>query len=63
MASTPSPNTPNDDSDFGTFVESDDECEVESDAEPRGRYKEGLYFPFCIGGVILNRYRIEHKLG
>ncbi|KAI1752693.1 kinase-like protein [Xylaria castorea] len=52
-------------SDYGYFVDSDDECEVESEAEPTERYLEDLYCPLRIGQVfeIGPRYRIEHKLG
>ena len=62
MASAPFPNIPNG-GDFGDFVDSDDECEVETDAESRIRYWEGLYCPLYIGEVLDGRYRIEHKLG
>ena len=62
MASTPFPTNPNG-GDFGDFVDSDDECEVETDAEPRMRYLQGLYCPLYIGEVLDSRYRIEHKLG
>lgn len=50
--------------DRGYFVDSDDECEVEAEAEPRERYEEGLYCPVQIGQVMDDgRYRIQHKLG
>ncbi|TVY92213.1 putative serine/threonine-protein kinase [Lachnellula willkommii] len=50
--------------DYGDFVCSDDEFEVEDLAEPRERYFQGLpYYPICIGDVLDQRYRIEHKLG
>jgi serine/threonine protein kinase len=62
MASKPLPNNP-DRGDFGDFVDSDDECDVETDAEPCVRYFEGLYCPIRIGEVLDHRYRIEHKLG
>jgi hypothetical protein len=62
MASAPVPNIPNG-GHFGDFVDSDDECEVETDAEPRIRYWEGLYCPLYMGEVLDGRYRIEHKLG
>jgi serine/threonine protein kinase len=62
MASTPAPNNANS-SDFGDIVGSDDECEVETDAEPRSRYWDHLYCPLSIGEVLNARYRIEHKLG
>ena len=59
--------TGTDDSDcasiWGDFVDSDDECDVEDAAEPAERYDEGLYYPICIGEVLVDRYRIEHKLG
>ncbi|KAH6970210.1 kinase domain-containing protein [Fusarium avenaceum] len=48
---------------WGDFVDSDDEGEVEDECEPAERYDEGLYYPICIGEVLANRYRIEHKLG
>ncbi|KAI0006676.1 kinase-like protein [Xylariaceae sp. FL0662B] len=50
-------------SDCGYFVDEDDECEVESEAEPRVRYREDLYCPLHIGQVVGQTYRIEHKLG
>ncbi|KAI1041806.1 hypothetical protein LB505_008461 [Fusarium chuoi] len=48
---------------WGDFVDSDGECDVEDACEPINRYEEGLYLPICIGEVIADRYRIEHKLG
>ncbi|KAF5609033.1 cmgc kinase [Fusarium pseudoanthophilum] len=48
---------------WGDFVDSDGECDVEDACEPVDRYEEGLYLPICIGEVIADRYRIEHKLG
>ncbi|KAG5754219.1 hypothetical protein H9Q69_006155 [Fusarium xylarioides] len=48
---------------WGDFVDSDGECDVEDACEPVNRYEEGLYLPICIGEVIADRYRIEHKLG
>ncbi|KAF5561300.1 cmgc kinase [Fusarium napiforme] len=48
---------------WGDFVDSDGECDVEDVCEPVDRYEEGLYLPICIGEVIADRYRIEHKLG
>ncbi|CZR46058.1 uncharacterized protein FPRO_11505 [Fusarium proliferatum ET1] len=48
---------------WGDFVDSDGECDVEDTCEPLDRYEEGLYLPICIGEVIADRYRIEHKLG
>lgn len=49
--------------DYGEFVDSDDGCDVESEAEPRYRYESGWYYPLCIGEVPNHRYRVEHKLG
>ncbi|KAG9497450.1 hypothetical protein J7337_010311 [Fusarium musae] len=48
---------------WGDFVDSDGEWDVEDACEPVDRYEEGLYLPICIGEVIADRYRIEHKLG
>ncbi|RDL30146.1 uncharacterized protein BP5553_10424 [Venustampulla echinocandica] len=52
-------------SDYGDFVDSDtdDYDEVEFYAEPLQRYREFLYYPICIGEVLVQRYRIVHKLG
>ncbi|KAK7425618.1 hypothetical protein QQZ08_007941 [Neonectria magnoliae] len=49
--------------DWGDFVDSDGECDVEDASEPPERYQEGLYYPVCIGEVLANRYCIQHKLG
>ncbi|KAF4445551.1 CMGC protein kinase [Fusarium austroafricanum] len=48
---------------WGDFVDSDDEGEVEDECEPVERYMEGLYYPICLGEILADRYRIEHKLG
>ncbi|EWY79671.1 CMGC protein kinase [Fusarium oxysporum NRRL 32931] len=48
---------------WGDFVGSDDEGDVEDASEPPERYDEGLYYPICIGEILIDRYRIEHKLG
>jgi serine/threonine protein kinase len=53
-------------SDYGDFVGSDEECEIEEVAEPLDRYYkglQGLYYPIRIGQVLDQTYRIEHKLG
>ncbi|KAL7917809.1 hypothetical protein ACQKWADRAFT_305835 [Trichoderma austrokoningii] len=50
-------------SDWGDFVDSDYECDVEDACEPLDRYEEELYYPLCIGEILVNRYRVEHKLG
>jgi hypothetical protein len=49
--------------DYGDFVDSDEECEVEEVTEAVERYNNGLYYPICIGDVLVGKYRIEHKLG
>ena len=49
--------------DWGDFVGSEDEYEVEESAEPVERYFEDSYYPIHIGQVIAQTYRIEHKLG
>lgn len=50
--------------DWGDIVDSDDEHELEESAEPIERYFfSGLYYPICIGQVLDQRYRIEHKFG
>jgi serine/threonine protein kinase len=49
--------------DYGEFVDSDGEGDVEDVSEPLERYDQGLYYPMCIGEVLAGRYRIEHKLG
>jgi hypothetical protein len=49
--------------DYGEFVDSDGEGDVEDASEPLERYDQGLYYPVRIGEVLAGRYRIEHKLG
>lgn len=53
--------------DCGDFVNSDDEEDVEDleeNAEPLLLYfQQPFYYPICIGNVLDQRYRIEHKLG
>jgi serine/threonine protein kinase len=49
--------------DYGQFVDSDGEGDVEDVSEPLERYDQGLYYPVRIGEVLAERYRIEHKLG
>src|ERR1700735_5272522 len=43
--------------DYGDFVGSDDELEVEEVSEEPKDYALGYYYPICIGDVL------EHKLG
>ncbi|EXA34625.1 hypothetical protein FOVG_14050 [Fusarium oxysporum f. sp. pisi HDV247] len=47
---------------WGDFVGWDDEGNVEDASEPTERYDEGLYYPICIGEILVDRYRIEHNL-
>jgi hypothetical protein len=49
--------------DHGDFVDTDDEGLLEEHTEPAERYDLGLYYPICIGDVLVQTYRIEHKLG
>ncbi|EFY84853.1 kinase domain-containing protein [Metarhizium acridum CQMa 102] len=49
--------------DFGSFVSSDDEIEIEEMCEPIERYANGIYYPICIGDVLAGTYRVIHKLG
>jgi serine/threonine protein kinase len=50
--------------DCGDIVNSDDEEDVEENAEPLLLYfQQPFYYPICIGNVLAQRYRIEHKLG
>ncbi|KAN0077553.1 Protein kinase-like domain containing protein [Elaphomyces granulatus] len=49
--------------DLGDFVDPEHEYEVEDYTEPPQRYTAGLFYPICIGDVLLHTYRIVHKLG
>jgi serine/threonine protein kinase len=49
--------------DYGDFVDSDDEGLLEEETEPAERYDLDLYYPICIGDVLVQTYRIVHKLG
>jgi hypothetical protein len=49
--------------DYGDFVDSDGEWDLVEYVEPSERYHEGLYYPICIGDIVGQVYRIEHKLG
>ncbi|KAE9362526.1 hypothetical protein N431DRAFT_162131, partial [Stipitochalara longipes BDJ] len=50
--------------DYGYYVDSDDEVNIEDEAEAMEQYfSEAPYFPVHIGQVLDQRYRIEHKLG
>lgn len=56
-----------DGSDYGDFAKTgDDEDDIEEEAEPWEQYQEmnsRLYYPLCIGEILNQRYRIEHKVG
>lgn len=49
--------------DYGDFVGSDDEFEVMDMAEGWGKYGNGYFYPVCIGNVLKNQFRVDHKLG
>jgi hypothetical protein len=49
--------------DCGDFVMQCNQHEVEDYTEPVQLYDLGLFYPICIGEVLVQRYRIEHKLG
>ncbi|KAF4456354.1 CMGC protein kinase [Fusarium austroafricanum] len=49
--------------DRGDFMDTDNAYEVEELSEPLERYSEGRYYPICIGEILVNQYRVEHKLG
>lgn len=42
---------------------SDDECDVETSAEPINYYNTNWYCPIYLGEVLNNRYIVENKLG
>jgi len=50
-------------SDYGDFVGVREAFELEEYTEGPERYSNGLYYPICIGDVLVQKYRIEHKLG
>ncbi|KAG5743986.1 hypothetical protein H9Q72_013106 [Fusarium xylarioides] len=49
--------------DWGDFVDSDDEGDVEFVCEDINLYPRGICYPLSIGEIIADRYRIIHKLG
>lgn len=53
--------------DYGSYVHTDDEDEVEDveeNTESLIRYLQPTaYFPICIGYILFLRYCLEHKLG
>ncbi|WZH47130.1 uncharacterized protein QYS62_008272 [Fusarium acuminatum] len=48
---------------WGDFIGLDDEGNVEDISKPTERYKDGLYYPIYIKEILIDRYRIKHKLG
>ena len=51
-----------DDSHYGSFSDSEDDIEVEEAAEDMGGYQPGMYYPICLGEVLVERFRVEHKI-
>lgn len=49
--------------DRGDFVSMDSQGEIRQAAEDPRRYTWGSFYPTFIGEILVNRYRIEHKLG
>ncbi|EWG42658.1 hypothetical protein FVEG_15477 [Fusarium verticillioides 7600] len=49
--------------DWGNFVDSDEEPDVEFACEYINLYPKGFCYPISIGEVIVERYRVVHKLG
>ncbi|KAF5568686.1 CMGC kinase [Fusarium napiforme] len=49
--------------DWGDFVDSDEEPDVEFACEDINLYPRGFCYPISIGEIIIERYRIIHKLG
>lgn len=52
-----------DDQDWGDFVDSDEEPDVEFACEDINLFPRGFCYPISIGEIIVERYRIIHKLG
>ncbi|KAF4994300.1 hypothetical protein FGRMN_5885 [Fusarium graminum] len=49
--------------DWGDFVDSEDEFDIETVSEDINLYPKGTCYPIRIGEVLADRYRIIHKLG
>ena len=49
--------------DWGDFVDSEDEFDIETVSEDVNLYPRGMCYPIRIGEVMAGRYRIIHKLG
>lgn len=43
--------------DWGDFADSEDEGDIEVEAKRTDRYSQGMYFPICIGDILVDRYR------
>ncbi|SCV58235.1 uncharacterized protein FFB14_15518 [Fusarium fujikuroi] len=52
-----------DDQDWGDLVDSDEEPDVEFACEDINLYPRGFCYPLSISEIIVERYRIIHKLG
>ncbi|KAI1016890.1 hypothetical protein LB504_007089 [Fusarium proliferatum] len=52
-----------DDQDWGDFVNSDEEPDIEFACEDINHYPRGFCYPLSISEIIVERYRIIHKLG
>ena len=49
--------------DRGDFVNNDSQSDIRQATEDPHRYTWGSLYPIYIGEILVNRYRIEHKLG
>ncbi|KAJ5885081.1 kinase domain-containing protein, partial [Penicillium taxi] len=49
--------------DYRSIVDSDEELDVHEFCEPIERYADGTYYPLHIGEILVDTYRIVHKLG
>ncbi|KAL2285961.1 hypothetical protein FJTKL_07219 [Diaporthe vaccinii] len=49
--------------DFGDFVDSDHEIDIEAESEDTLQYFLGYFYPVCIGDLFNQRYQVIHKLG
>ncbi|KAH7225132.1 hypothetical protein BKA60DRAFT_666085 [Fusarium oxysporum] len=49
--------------DWGNFVDSDEEPDVEFACKDINLYPKGFCYPISISDIIVERYRIIHKLG
>ena len=44
-------------------VDANGDADFKKSCEPVDRYEQGRYYPAFVGEVLVERYRIEHKLG